>query len=147
MYIAHVCDNIEGAKIPSLVCGQQHQTAMLSYFKIPRSHSLVFVLQLFTLLGRIAEPIPFLPPSFTPPEISLFWKTSIAITPSGTQKAVPTPVGRKYSTGSSPLISFLSITLTYLLFPVAFQAVATPLISSLQRNTRLFPLPLLSLLL
>ena len=36
---------------------------MLSYFKIPRSHSLVFMLQLFALLRRMAEPIPFLPPS------------------------------------------------------------------------------------
>ena len=64
---------------------------MLSYFKIPRSHSLMFMLQLFALLRRIAEPIPFLPPSFTPPQISLFWETSIAITPSGTQKVVLTP--------------------------------------------------------
>ena len=102
----------------------------LSYFKIPRSYSLVFMLQLFALLRRIAEPIPSLPPSFTPPEISLFWETSIAITPSGTQKVVPTPVGRKHSIGSSLLSSFLSITLTYLLF-LASLTVATPLISSL----------------
>ena len=34
------------------------------------------MLQLFALLRRIAEPIPFLPPFFNPPEISLFWKTS-----------------------------------------------------------------------
>ena len=37
--------------------------------------------------------------------------------PSGTQKVVPTPAGRKYSIGSSFLTSFLSITLTYLLYP------------------------------
>ena len=104
---------------------------MLSYFKIPRSHSFVFMLQLFALLRRIAEPIPFLPPFFTPPKISLFWETSIAITPSGTQKAVPTPGGRKYSIRSSLLTYFFSMTLTYLLFPVAFVAVATPLISYL----------------
>ena len=104
---------------------------MLSYFKIPRSHSIVFLPRLFALLRRIAEPIPFLPPSFTPPEISLFRETSIAITPSKTQKVVPTPVGRKYSIASSLLTSFLSITLTYLLFPVASLAVTTPLISSL----------------
>ena len=104
---------------------------MLSYFKIARSHSLVFMLQLFALLRRIAEPIPFLPPFFTPPEICLFWETSIAITPSGTQKVVPTPVGRNYSIGSFLLTSFHSITLTYLLFPVASLAVATPLMSSL----------------
>ena len=117
IYVAHVCDTIEGAKIPLLVGGQQHQTAVLSYFKIPRSHSLVFMLQLFALLRRIAEPIPFLPPFFTPPEISLFWEMSIAINTFGTQKVVPTPVGRKCSIGPSLLTSFLSITLTYLLFP------------------------------
>ena len=104
---------------------------MLRYFKIRRSHSLVFVLQLFAPLRRIAETIPFLPPSFTPPEIFLFWGRSIAITPSRTQKIVPTPVRRKYSIGLSLLTSFFSITLTYLLFPVASLAVATPLISSL----------------
>ena len=47
----------------------------------------------------------FLSPSFPPPEISLFWGTSNAITPSGTQKVLPTPVGRKHSIGSSPLTS------------------------------------------
>ena len=110
---------------------------MISYFKVLRSHSFVFMLQLFALLQRIAESIPFLPPLFTSPVISLFWETSITITPSGTQKVVPTPLGRKYLIGSSLLTSFLSITLTYLLSPVASLAVATPLISSL-----LFPLSL-----
>ena len=38
----------------------------------------------------MAEPTPFLLPSFPPPEISLFWGTSIAITPSGTQEVLPT---------------------------------------------------------
>ena len=99
IYVAHVCDTIEGAEIPWPVWSQQHQTAELSYFKIPRSHFLVFMLQLFALFRRIAEPIPFLPTFFTPPEISLFWETSIAITPSGTQNVVPTPVKRKYSNG------------------------------------------------
>ena len=117
IYVSHACDTIEGAKIPSLVGGQQHQTAVLSYFKIPRCHSLVFMLLVFALLRRIAEPIPFLPPSFTSPEIFLSLEASIAITPSGAQKVVPTPVGRKYSIGSSLLFSFLSIILTYLLFP------------------------------
>ena len=73
----------------------------------------------------------FSPPFFIPPETSLFWEKSIAITLSGTQKVVPTPMGRKYSIGSSLLTSFLSITQTYLLFSVASLAVATPLISSL----------------
>ena len=104
---------------------------MLSYFKIPCSHSLVLMVQLFALLRRIAEPIPFLPPSFTTPEISLFWDTSIAIIPSATPKVVSTPVGRKYSFKSSLLTSFLSTTLTYLLFPVVSLAVPTRLISSL----------------
>ena len=39
--------------------------------------------------------------------------------------------GRNYLIGSSLLTFFLSITLTYLLFPVASLSVATPLISSL----------------
>ena len=89
------------------------------------------MVQLFALLRRIAEPIPFLPPFFTTPEISLFWDTSIAIIPSATPKVVPTPVRRKYSFKSSLLTSFLSTTLTYLLFSVASLAVATRLISSL----------------
>ena len=66
----------------------------------------------------MAEPIPSLPPFF-PPEISSFWGTSIAITPSGTQKVLPTPAGRKYLTGSSPLTSSPSITLTHPPFSIA----------------------------
>ena len=34
-----------------------------------------------------------LPPLFPPPEISSFWGTSIAITPSWTQEVLPTPTG------------------------------------------------------
>ena len=56
-----------------------------------RSHSLMFMLLLFALLRRISEPTPFLAPSFSPPEIFSFWLISIAITPSGTQKILPTP--------------------------------------------------------
>ena len=44
---------------------------------------------LFAPPQRMAEPIPSLPPFFPPPEISLFWGTSIAITPSGTQVRPP----------------------------------------------------------
>ena len=41
-------------------------------------------------------------PSFFPLlKISSFWGASPAITPSGTQKVLPTPVGRKYLIGSS----------------------------------------------
>ena len=65
----------------------------------PRSHSLMFMFLLFALRW-ITEPISFLPPSFPAPKISLFWGISIAITPSGTQKVLLTPVGRKYSIGS-----------------------------------------------
>ena len=65
-------------------------------------------LPVFALLRRIAEPTPFLPPFFPPPEISSFWGTSTAITPSGTQEVLLTPAGRKYSTGSSPLTSSLN---------------------------------------
>ena len=74
---------------------------------------------LFAPPQRMAEPIPFLPPFFPPPEISSFWGTSIAITPSGTQKVLPTPGGRKYSTGSSLQTSSPSITLTHPPFSIA----------------------------
>ena len=73
---------------------------------------------LFAPLQRMAEPIPFLP-QFFPPEISSFWGTSIAITPSGTQEVLMTPVGRKYLTGSSPLTSSPSMTLTHPPFSIA----------------------------
>ena len=74
---------------------------------------------LFAPPQRIAEPIPSLSPSFSPPEISSFWGTSIAITPFGTPEVLPTPVGRKYSTGSSLLTSSPSMTLTHPLFYIA----------------------------
>ena len=86
-----------------------------------------FMLPLFALLRRIAKPISFLPPLFPPPQISLFLETSIAITPTRTQKVLPTPVGRKHSIGLSPLPSSSSMTLTYLLFSIASLAVAPPL--------------------
>ena len=70
---------------------------------------------LFTPPQQITEPIPSLPP----PEISSFWGTSIAITPSGTQEVLPTPAGRQYSTGSSLLTSFPSMTLTHPPFSIA----------------------------
>ena len=60
---------------------------------------------LFAPPQRMAKSTPSLPPSFPPPEISTFWGTSIAITPFGTQEVLPTSMWRKYSTGSSPLIS------------------------------------------
>ena len=44
---------------------------------------------LFALPQRMAKATPFLSPFF-PPEISSLWGTSIAITPSGTQKVLPT---------------------------------------------------------
>ena len=80
----------------------------------------------------MAEPTPFLPLFFPPPEIVLFWGTSIAITPSGRQEILLTPVGRKYSTGSSLLTSFSpSMILTYLPFYIASLPVAPPLTSPL----------------
>ena len=84
---------------------------------------------LFAPLRRMAEPTPFLLPFFPPPEISSFWGTSIAITPSGTQEVLPTPAGRKYSTGSSLLTSSHSMTLTHPPFSIAPLAVA-PLLTS-----------------
>ena len=53
----------------------------------------MFMLPLFALLCQITEPIPFLPPFF-PPEIFSFCRTSTAITLSGTQKVLPTSVGK-----------------------------------------------------
>ena len=55
--------------------------------------------------------------------------TSTAITPSGTQEVLPTPTGTKYSTGSSPLTSSATKTLTYQPFAIAPLAVA-PLLTS-----------------
>ena len=43
----------------------------------------------FALLRWMAKPTPFLSPFFPLPEISSIWGTSIAITPSGTQEALP----------------------------------------------------------
>ena len=54
---------------------------------------------LFAPPQRMAKPIPFLPPFFFPPEISLFWGTSIAITPFETQEVPPTPRGRRIRLG------------------------------------------------
>ena len=79
---------------------------------------------LFAPPQRMAEPTPFLPPFFPPPEISLFWGTSTAITLSETQEVLPTPAGRKYSTGSYPLTSFPSMTLTHPPFSITPLAVA-----------------------
>ena len=70
---------------------------------------------LFAPPQQMAKQTPFLPLFFPLPEISSFWGTSIAITPSGTQEVFLTPAGRKYLTGSSLLTSSPSMTLTYLL--------------------------------
>ena len=86
---------------------------------------------LFALPQQMAEPISFLPPSFPPPEISSFWGTSIAITLFGTQEVLPTPVGKKYLTGSSPQTFSPSMTLTHPPFSIAPLAVAPLLISPL----------------
>ena len=96
---------------------------------------------LFALLRRTAEPIPSLPQFFLPPEISSFWGTSIAISPSGTQKVLPTPAGRKYSTGSSLLTSSPSMALTDPLFSIAPLAVAPLLASPLLPLLLLFLAP------
>ena len=77
----------------------------------------------------MAKLTPFLPPFFPPPEISSFWGTSIAITPSGTQEVLPTLARRKYSTGLAPLTSSPSMTLTHPPFYIAPLVVA-PLLTS-----------------
>ena len=89
----------------------------------------------------MAEPTPFLPPSFPPLEISSFLGTSIAITPSRTQEVPPTPAGKKCSTGSSPLTSSPSMTLTHPPYSIAPLAVALPLTSPLLPSLLLFPAP------
>ena len=77
---------------------------------------LMFILPLFSLLWRMAEPIFFLTPFFSP-EIFSFWGSSIAITLSGTQKVLLTLIVRKYWIVSSLLTSPLMI-LTYVLFSI-----------------------------
>ena len=80
----------------------------------------------FTLLRRMVEPSSFL--SILSSSRNLFiLGTSTAITPSGTQEILPTPVRRKYSTGSFLLASSSSMTLTHSPFYIAPLAVATPL--------------------
>ena len=94
---------------------------------------------LFAPTQRMAEPMLFLPQFFPSPEISSFWETSIAITPSGTQEVLPTPVGRKYLTGSSLLTSFPLMTLAHSPFSIAPLAVAPLLTSPLLPLLLLFP--------
>ena len=89
----------------------------------------------------MAEPIPSLPSFFPPPEISLFWGTSIAITPIWDSRGTSDPVGRKYSTGSSLLISSPSMTLTHTHFSIAPMAVAPLLTSPLLPPLLLFLAP------
>ena len=68
-------------------------------------------------------------PFFLPLEISSYWKISIAITPGGTQKALLTPLGRKYLIGLF-FLTFPSVTPTLLTF-IAPLAVAPPTMSPL----------------
>ena len=101
----------------------------------------VYAPPLFAPPQRMAQPIRFLPPFFPPPEISSFWGASIAITPFRTQELLPTPAGKKYSTGSFPLTSSSSITLTHPPFSIAPLAVAPLLTSSLPPLLLLFLAP------
>ena len=89
----------------------------------------------------MAEPTPFLPPFFPPPKIFLFWGTSTAITPSGTQEVLLTPARRKYSTELAPLTSSPSMTLTHPPFYIAALAVAPLLTSPLLPPLLLFLAP------
>ena len=81
-------------------------------------------------------------PSILPSSRNLFilW-TSIAITRFGTQEVLPTPVGRKYSTGSSPQTSSPSMTLAHPPFSIAPPAVAPLLTSPLLPLLLLFLAP------
>ena len=89
----------------------------------PNNSSSVSFLNVYTPLfappQRMAEPTPSLPQFFPPSEISSFRMTLIAVIPSGTQEVLLTPVGTKYLTGSSLLISFLLISLTHPPFSIA----------------------------
>ena len=67
--------------------------------------------------------------------------TSIAITRFGTQEVLPTPTGRKYSIGSSPLTSSPSMILTHPPFSIAPLAVAPLLTSPLLLLLLLFLAP------
>ena len=96
---------------------------------------------LFVPPQRMAEPIPSLPQFFPPSEISSFWGTSIAITPSGTQEVLSTPAGRNHSTGSSLFTSSPSMTLTHPPFSIAPLAVAPLLTSPLLLPLLLFLAP------
>ena len=96
---------------------------------------------LFAPPQRMVEPTFSLHPFFPPPEISSFWGTSIAITRFGTQEVLPTPAGRKYSIGSSPLTSSPSMTLTHPPFSIAPLAVAPLLTSPLLLQLLLFLAP------
>ena len=92
-------------------------------------------------LRWMAEPISSLPPFFPHPEISSLLGTSTVITPSGTQVVLPTPAGRKYSTGSSPLTSSPLMTLTHPSFSIAPLEIAPLLTSPLLPPLLLFHAP------
>ena len=96
---------------------------------------------LFAPPQRMTEPIAFFPRFFPPPEISSSWGTSIAITRFRTQKVLPIPTGRKYSTGPSLLTSSPSMTLTHPPFSIAPLAVALLLTSPLLLLLLLFLAP------
>ena len=79
----------------------------------------------------MVELTPFLSPIFSPPEISSFWGTSIAITPSETQEVLPNCARGMYSTRLSPLTSSPSMILTNPPFSIAAVIVAPPMTSPL----------------
>ena len=88
-----------------------------------------------SFFNACAPPIRFSPTDdrtnfFSPSSRNLFIPKDFNCNPpSGTQKLLPTHLGRKYSIGLSPLTSSVSITLTYLLFSIAPLAVALCLTS------------------
>ena len=101
----------------------------------------VYAPPLFAPPQRMAKPTPSLPQFFPPSEFSSFWGTSISITRFGTQEVLPILEGRKYSTGSSPLTSSHSMTLTHQPFSIAPLAVAPLLTSPLLLLLLLFLAP------
>ena len=82
-------------------------------------------------LQWMAEPTLFLPLIFPPPEISSFKGDFNCHFPLGLKEVLLTSVGGKYSTGSSQITSFPSMTLTHPYFSIAFLAVAPLFLCSL----------------
>ena len=130
--------------LDSLLCDLIAPTPGLVFFATHASGSvIIFVRQglsfselstsSFSFLNAYTLPIRFSPTDSRTDSFSLsilpssFWRASIVITPSETQKVLSSSVESKYSVGLSSLTSSPSMILTYLLFSIAPLAVAPSL--------------------